>query len=523
MAITEISPTGDAAALDWYLGKHPAKDAGEERGFGKRVEFVSTIGNCSPETYVADVVRTETAHRQKGLKHTTWHMIISWSHEEADPFDEVAGAERHRVGMEIAKRAFPGRQIKGVTQRDNGRWEGEGADRVWVPGKWHTHLEIAHVSELAAVVPCSIKGPDGKHRTVMRRVPAGRALNGTQRNIVRLRAITDEVVLEKLGYDNAAYVKACGRPAVEVTREDIAQRAKRGYSNHDALRERLDVARGFARSWDEYVEHAATDDIDVKMRGKGGVSYAWADEEGEPHIARARALGDAYTKAGVERFIGHGGVPPAPPPHRRTKPIDDAQAARHPEYAGVTYEDLLRERIDVAVAESANERAFMTRDDLDLAVGVYTMPTPDGPIAVADEHLGRAYVATRVMDELTEKEKEQNHDRSNERSGGASASEAKRAEQSAQRLRAAQHAARLRDEDEDRRADGNSRSPARDAGHDERSTGDGGQREPDRQGAGRGSEGAAVGGRELVDELEAGAAGRSKSGTGLGDLGYGDD
>lgn len=56
-AVTTMSPTGDAAALDWYLDKHPAKDAGETNGFGKRVEYVSTIGNCTAETFVADVAR----------------------------------------------------------------------------------------------------------------------------------------------------------------------------------------------------------------------------------------------------------------------------------------------------------------------------------------------------------------------------------------------------------------------------------------------------------------------------------
>lgn len=523
MAITEISPTGDDGALNWYLNKHPAKDADELDGFGKRVEFCSTLGNCSAPTFVVDVARNQAAHGQEGLKYTTWHMIISWSHEEADPYDEIVGAERHRVAIEAVRRDFPGRQAKIVTQRDNGRWE----DGVWVPGKWHSHIMVAHVSEREAVVPCSVKGRDGKHHTVMRTVPAGRAMNSTQRNIVRLRAITDEVVLEKLGYDNRAYVKACGRPEVEVTREDIDQRAKRGYSNHDQLRERLDMVRGSARSWDEYVEHAAADHIDVKLRGKSGVSYAWVDEEGQARKARARALGDGYTKAGVEQAIaGHSGVgrgafTPEARALFRTRPIETALRSRHPRYSGATYEDLMRERVDVAVAESADQRDFMTRADLDLTFGIYTVQTPDGPVACDGAHLGQDYVATRVMDELTEKEK--NHDRSNERSGGTSASAAQRAEQSAQRLRAAEHAARLRDEDEDRRTNDNSRSAARDPGHDERGDGDGGQRPASERDPERATGGAVQGGKGLVDALDVDAAGRSKSGIGLGDLGYGDD
>lgn len=100
----------------------------------------------------------------------------------------------------------------------------------------------------------------------------------------------------------------------------------------------------------------------------------------------------------------------------------------------------MRERVDAAMAEASDMRAFMERDDLDLTAGVYTVPTPDGPVAVDGEHLGRAYVATRVMDELTEKEKEKSYDRSHERGGGTSS--AARAEQSAQRLRVLEHGRR---------------------------------------------------------------------------------
>ncbi|GAA1085022.1 hypothetical protein [Tsukamurella spumae] len=534
MAVTVLSPAGDARALDDYISSHAAKDAGEAHGFGTRVEYVSTRGNTSPETFVADVIRNQQAHGKSDLKHTTWHMVISWSNEEAAIDDEVAGAECHRVSMAIAERAFPGRMVKGVTQRDNGRWEGEGADRQWVPGKWHTHVQIAHVSERSAEV--SFAGKGGVVRT--RRYRAGRAVDGSMRNIARVRAITDEVVLEKLGYDNRAYVRAC-RPTAEVTREDVSQRVRVGYSTHDQIRERLDAAVAGSRDWDEYVAHAATDDIEVKTHGKSGASYAWRDDEGTEHKARARKLGNAYTRAGVEeRQLGHGGHAGVTA-SARTKPIDDAAAVRHPEYAGATFEDAMRERLDALVDDPA------VSSRVDLAVGMAergvalggdeaAVMTPQGRVACAPEHLGGEYTLVRVMGRSErEKEKERindnrSADRGDARRGSEGSTAARRAAQSAQRLRALEHIERLQ---RDERSASTDRGPGRDRGSTARDVG------ADGRGAGAGARGgqerpsperetgrSVPGGKGLVSSLERAAVRRrAEPGRGRdGDHGYGD-
>lgn len=530
MAVTVLSPAGDARALDDYITSHAAKDAGEAHGFGTRVEYVSTRGNTSPETFVADVLRNEAVHGKSDLKHTTWHMVISWSNEEAAIDDEVAGAECHRVSMAIAERAFPGRMIKGVTQRDNGRWEGEGADRRWVPGKWHTHLQIAHVSERAAEV--SFAGKGGAVRT--RRYKAGRAVDGSMRNIARVRAITDEVIAEQLGYDNHAYVRAC-RPTAEVTREDVSQRAQRGYSTHDEIRERLDAAVAGSRDWDAYVAHAATDDIEVKTHGTGGASYAWRDDEGTEHKARARKLGTAYTRAGVEeRQLGHGGHAGVTA-SSRTKEIDDAQAVRHPEYAGQTYEDRIRERLDALVDDPA------VSSRVDLAVGMAergvalggdeaAVMTPQGRVACAPEHLGGEYTLVRVMGRAQET-KERTNDRSTDRGDTRRGSEgstaaAERARRSAQRLRALEHIERLqRDEraaSADQRFEQDRGAAARDLGTDGRGVGEGARGGQERPSPERETGRSVPGGKGLVSSLDRAAARRTKSGKDVGDVGYGD-
>lgn len=532
MAVTVLSPAGDASALDEYITSHAAKDAGERDGFGRRVEYCSTRGNTSPETFVADVLRNQEAHGKTGLKHVSWHMVISWSNEEAAIDDEIAGAECHRVSMAIAEKSFPGRMIKGVTQRDNGRWEGEGADRQWVPGKWHTHLQVAHISERAADV--AFVGKGGAVRT--RRYRAGRAVDGSMRNIARVRAITDEVVAEQLGYDNKAYVRAC-RPVTETTRQDVSQRVARGYSNHDEVRERLDAAVASSRNWGEYVMYANAYDIDVKTHGKSGASYAWRDDAGTEHKARARKLGNGYNRAGVEeRQLGHAGVT-AP---SRTKAINDAAAARHPEYAGQTYEDRMRAQIDAlvddpAVVTTVDVAVASTERGIGVSRDVVSVRTPEGAVACAPEHLGQDYGLLRVMDRAKETTtKEKNSDRSNDRGntrGGSESSTvaAERARRSAERLRALEHTQRILDDAErdersasaDRGSGHDRRAVARDGGADGRGAGAGAQHDALLgQGAQRGSRGPA---RDAVGELTREAARRpARPSKDRADFGYGD-
>ncbi|UDF21574.1 hypothetical protein [Rhodococcus qingshengii] len=311
-----ISPAGNATALDLYLSSSPAHDLHAPEGFKRRVEFESTLGDCSTETFIADMRRTREAFGKQSLKVETYHVIISQTHEEADPLDTQAGLRQHEMVRAFVAEAFPGHQAKLTTQRDNGRFEDTEDGSVWVPGKWHTHVQVASVSEREATL--ARIGIDGAETRL--HYAAGRAIDGHMKDIYHLRRTNNRVILRELGYDNAAYVEACrrhsaaardGRPVSHlgenVTRKDFAGRADPdgpGYSAHDAVRAKLREARALANDWDDYTDRLQASGVQTRVTGTSGVSYSWIGADGAEMKSRARGktgLGSDYTKASVEK------------------------------------------------------------------------------------------------------------------------------------------------------------------------------------------------------------------------------
>lgn len=317
MATTMISPAANAAALDTYLSSAPAHDLGAPEGFHRRVDVESTIGDCTPETFIADMRSTREAFGKEGLKVETYHVIVSQTHEEADPFDEQAGLRQHDMVRAFISETFPGRQAKLTTQRDNGRLEGTGDDAVWVPGKWHTHCQVASVAEReATLVRVGADGGQTRHHYA-----AGRAVDGHMKDLHHLRRTTDRVILREFRYDNSAYLDACrqysaagrdGRPVMsqvgeKVTLMDYALRADPegpGYSSHDAVRVKLRESRALATDWNDYTHRLQTGGVTTRVTGNSGVSYAWTGIDGTDLKARARGkngVGADFTKAAVEK------------------------------------------------------------------------------------------------------------------------------------------------------------------------------------------------------------------------------
>ncbi|ACY19891.1 hypothetical protein Gbro_0561 [Gordonia bronchialis DSM 43247] len=430
MAITEISPAGNLEALDRYTGSIAAKDADSPEPT-QRDEFVSTIGDCTPEHFVDRVRANARRFGKEKLKHEAYHLIVSQTHEEADQRDPQAGHRQHTMVRELARRRFPGHMAKLVTQRDNGRWVEVDGERVWQPGKWHTHCIIANVSSREAVLELVDK--DGTpHERHERHYAAGRAIDGAKKNIHQIRhgpGGTDEQILEHFGYDNARYVEECRSAAKgrgdRATTRDVVQRADpdgRGYSNHDEVRVKLRAARALADSWDDYTARLAADGVHTRVTGASGVSYAWVSDDGVEHKASARSrkgrdgLGNDFTRAEVEaqcainaERIGRGetlDVPerapvPAPPaPAERPVPVyltpggrppwerdADAFAARVRESGG-TYEGRAREAVDAALADA------LDRDDLVAVAAEHGVEIAgDDTVRVRSGRRGRVAVA----------------------------------------------------------------------------------------------------------------------------------
>ncbi|MCD2143720.1 relaxase/mobilization nuclease domain-containing protein [Gordonia paraffinivorans] len=312
MVATVISATQNAEALDRYLTAMPAHDANSER-----FDFVSTVGNCTPETFVADMRDTRIAEGKTGLRVETYHSILSFSHEEADPTNAFHGWLCHQVACEYAKAAFPGHQAKIVTSRDNGRWELDpNGEKVWLPGKWHCHLQIANVAEAAAEVRW--RGADGVEH--VRKYQAGRAIDGFLKDRTRLKTITNEVVRRELGYDNWAFMRARREHAVKQRREqltaaELAARSEQIAAADEAelarikaaddqvdslvedMRRRLHPVLSTSTDWEQFTTRAVTEaEIEVRASGKNGCAYI---DVATGQRVRARKMGPQFNRTRV--------------------------------------------------------------------------------------------------------------------------------------------------------------------------------------------------------------------------------
>ncbi|MFJ7619818.1 hypothetical protein ACIQYZ_13555 [Rhodococcus erythropolis] len=304
MVATVISSTDNAYGLDMYLSASTAAhDQSNPAGPSARVVHCSTLGDCTPKTYLKDVGRVRADFAKTGLALETYHVILSHSHEELDPDDPFHLWLAHRFAREQMARSFPGRQIKIVTQADNGRWEvaADTGERVWVKGKVHSHCQIANVAEEEV----TLEWRDAEGNVKSAHYPAGRAFSSEMKNVLRVRAVTDEVVREMFAYDNEAYMQAC-RESAESSgmgagdRKALARQAEGKTSHYDELRMRLRIARASATDWDDYTARLAADGVHVHKRGgRGdGVSYKWLDTPAARAGGRS-GVGDEYKYAAV--------------------------------------------------------------------------------------------------------------------------------------------------------------------------------------------------------------------------------
>lgn len=296
------SPLTFVKGFDDYISGAAAHDQSRPGGPSARVELMSTLGDCQPDTYVSDLWRTRLAYGKADLEIDAYSYVLSHAHEELDPTDDSLGPVAHELAREWAREAWPGRQVKIVTQRDNGRWEEDTTgQRAWVEGKWHSHVVVASVAEQAV----ELKWTDAKRVEQTKHYAPGRAVDGDLKNIFRLRHSVDAVVLREWQYDNAAYVEACRRFSEgSAAKQDLAQRAERGYSSYDEVRAKLRTAAAQAPDWDDFVARCQAGAVDVRVRGKGGVSYSWVGDDGLERKARARGqsgLGAEFAKAEVEK------------------------------------------------------------------------------------------------------------------------------------------------------------------------------------------------------------------------------
>ena len=407
MTSTGISALPYLPGFNRYTSNSPAHDQDRPGGPSARVEYMSCIGDCAPETFVRDVRRNALAYGQGDLKYDAYSVVLSHSHEELDPNSDFHGWLAHQLAREWVNRAFPGRQAKIVTQRDNGRWEEVDGKRTWVDGKWHSHIMVSNVAEQEVTLQWT--DANGVEKT--KHYQAGRAIDGDLKNIFRLRRVTDAVIQREWQYDNAAYVEACRRfNEGAAAKQDYAQRAERGYSSYDEVRLKLRTAAAQATDWTDYVTRCQAAAVDVKTRGAGGtgVSYAWVGDDGLERKARARGktgLGPEFARAEIEKrcaenaaVLARGGELEIPPqelvvpsttvaPDRPRPQYQTADGKPPWENAEALAEYEAKVRATGGTYESRAARALVTGEPVE---GVALLHQDDGVLAAVDVGDGQA-------------------------------------------------------------------------------------------------------------------------------------
>ncbi|MET3721154.1 relaxase/mobilization nuclease domain-containing protein [Arthrobacter sp. UYEF21] len=301
MAVTSITATTSSSRLCNYVLNGAAHDGSGDR----RYVFASGIGCFAPIAAKAFAI-TRAVRSQQSIMRQAYSVVQSFSREEFD-MNELASAERvHELGLELARRTFPGHQVLVVTQRDG------------KSGLLHNHIVVSNVSDRDAELVyrrkprnnsfrdklALMKGdsPDGLIEVREER-PAGRAFSSAMGNRHRLAHVNDELLadmefMQSLGltaYDNKALMAA---PSEKVTKDDRAKREQGEYVWRDDLKLIISEEQQRAVSVDDFRDRLAARRVELRERGKEKhFSYGFIDADGKARQARSlgvRGLGVSF-------------------------------------------------------------------------------------------------------------------------------------------------------------------------------------------------------------------------------------
>lgn len=312
MAVTSISATTSSSRLCNYVLNGAAHDGSGDR----RYVFASGLGCFAPMAAKAFAI-TRAVRSQQSITRQAYSVVQSFSREEFD-MDDLASAERvHELGMELARRTFPGHQVLVVTQRDG------------KSGLLHNHIVVSNISDRDAELVYRRKprrnsfrdklaliqgsSPDGLIEVREER-PARRAFSSAMGNRHRLAHINDELLadaefMQGLGlgaYDNKALMAV---PSEKVTKDDRAKREQGEYVWRDDLKLIISEEQHRAVSVDDFRDRLAARRVELRERGKEKhFSYGFIDAEGKERQARAlgtRGLGATFGREATVPMLQH--------------------------------------------------------------------------------------------------------------------------------------------------------------------------------------------------------------------------
>jgi hypothetical protein len=229
MAVTSITATTSSSRLCNYVLNGEAHDGSGDR----RYVFASGLG-CFAPIAARSFAITRAVRGQQSIIRQAYSVVQSFSRDEFD-MDDATSAERvHELGLELARRTFPGHQALVVTQRDG------------KSGLLHNHIVVSNVSDRDTELVYRRKqransfreklalqqsnSPDGLIEVREER-PAGRAFSSAMGNRHRLAHVNDEMLadlefMQGLGLTGYNTKKLMSAPPERVTKDDRVKREK---------------------------------------------------------------------------------------------------------------------------------------------------------------------------------------------------------------------------------------------------------------------------------------------------------
>lgn len=260
MAVIKIQNTRNVVGAIRYLTKEASHDGVHAR-----------VGSVSTQNVSFQNADREMIHLLKKFGKTknvqAYLAIQSFSVDELNPESKTDLDKANIIGLQTAKKMWgKDRQIFVVTQADN--------------GIVHNHI-----------VCCS---PDIRY---------GKSLRGKQTNHKYAMEISDQVIAD-YGVKNFNLQKSEFREKQSMG--EIKRREKGLYVWKDDLKSRIRdcMDREDILSTEDFKNVMESDyDVDVRISGKGNLSYRFIDQENKDRKCRASRLGNVYGKDGIEYGI----------------------------------------------------------------------------------------------------------------------------------------------------------------------------------------------------------------------------
>lgn len=260
MAVIKIQNTRNVVGAIRYLTKEASHDGIHDR-----------VGSVSTQNVSFQNADREMMHLLKKFGKTknvqAYLAIQSFDVAELNPDDITDLNKANKIGLETAKKMWgKDRQLFVVTQADN--------------GIVHNHI-----------VCCS---PDIRY---------GKSLRGKQTNHKYAMEISDQVIAD-YGVKNFNSQKSEFREKQSMG--EIKRREKGLYVWKDDLKNRIRdcMDREDILSVDDFKNVMESDfNVDVRISGKGNLSYRFIDQENKDRKCRASRLGNVYGKEGIDYGI----------------------------------------------------------------------------------------------------------------------------------------------------------------------------------------------------------------------------